>query len=32
MTVEGALIAAPSKNKDAAYDFIKYLTDKPSGS
>src|ERR1700730_3964594 len=31
MTVEGALIAAPSKNKDAAYDFIKYLTDKPAG-
>jgi arabinogalactan oligomer/maltooligosaccharide transport system substrate-binding protein len=26
MTVEGAFIAAPSKNKDAAYDFIKYLT------
>ena len=26
MTVEGALIAAPSKSKDAAYDFIKYLT------
>ncbi len=27
MTVEGAFIAAPSKNKDAAYDFVKYLTD-----
>lgn len=26
VTVEGAYIAAPSKNKDAAYDFIKYLT------
>jgi len=31
MTVEGALIAAPSKSKDAAYDFIKYLTDKQAG-
>lgn len=28
MTVEGAFISAPSKNKDAAYDFVKYLTDK----
>jgi len=27
VTVEGAYIAAPSKKKDAAYDFIKYLTD-----
>jgi arabinogalactan oligomer / maltooligosaccharide transport system substrate-binding protein len=27
MTVEGAYISAPSKHKDAAYDFIKYLTD-----
>jgi arabinogalactan oligomer/maltooligosaccharide transport system substrate-binding protein len=26
MTVEGAYIAAPSKNKDQAYDFVKYLT------
>ncbi|MGZ6142059.1 MAG: extracellular solute-binding protein [Myxococcales bacterium] len=26
MTVEGAFIAAPSKHKDAAYDFTKYLT------
>jgi arabinogalactan oligomer/maltooligosaccharide transport system substrate-binding protein len=26
VTVEGAYIAAPSKKKDAAYDFIKYLT------
>jgi arabinogalactan oligomer/maltooligosaccharide transport system substrate-binding protein len=25
-TVEGAFIAAPCKNKDAAYEFIKYLT------
>ncbi|HYN43417.1 MAG TPA: extracellular solute-binding protein [Thermoanaerobaculia bacterium] len=29
MTVEGVYIAAPSKNKDAAYDFAKYLTDTP---
>src|SRR5712691_981074 len=28
MTVEGAFIAAPSKHKDAAYDFVKFLTDK----
>jgi arabinogalactan oligomer / maltooligosaccharide transport system substrate-binding protein len=27
ITVEGVLIAAPSKNKDAAYAFAKYLTD-----
>ncbi len=27
MTVEGAFIAAPSKHKDAAYDFVKFLTD-----
>ena len=27
MTVEGVYIAAPSKNKDAAYDFVKYFTD-----
>jgi arabinogalactan oligomer / maltooligosaccharide transport system substrate-binding protein len=26
VTVEGAYIAAPCKNKEAAYDFIKYLT------
>ena len=32
MTVEGAFIAAPSKNKDAAYDFVKYLTDKPAAT
>lgn len=31
MTVEGAFIAAPSQHKDAAYDFIKYLTDKEAG-
>lgn len=29
MTVEGVYVAAPSKNKDAAYDFVKYLTDLP---
>lgn len=29
MTVEGVYIAAPSKNKDAAYDFVKYVTDLP---
>jgi arabinogalactan oligomer/maltooligosaccharide transport system substrate-binding protein len=28
MTVEGAFIAAPSKHKDAAYDFVKFLTDR----
>ena len=27
MTVEGAFIAAPSRHKDAAYEFVKYLTD-----
>jgi arabinogalactan oligomer/maltooligosaccharide transport system substrate-binding protein len=26
VTVEGAYVAAPCKNKEAAYDFIKYLT------
>ncbi len=31
ITVEGVYIAAPSKNKDAAYDFIQYLTDVPAG-
>lgn len=30
ITVEGVLIAAPSKNKDAAYEFAKYLTDLPA--
>jgi arabinogalactan oligomer / maltooligosaccharide transport system substrate-binding protein len=32
ITVEGVYIAAPSKNKDAAYDFAKYLTDVSAGS
>jgi arabinogalactan oligomer/maltooligosaccharide transport system substrate-binding protein len=27
ITVEGAYVAAPSKYKEAAYDFVKYLTD-----
>lgn len=27
MTVEGVYIAAPSKNKEQAYDFVKYITD-----
>jgi arabinogalactan oligomer/maltooligosaccharide transport system substrate-binding protein len=30
MTVEGVFIAAGSKNKDAAYDFVKYVTDTPA--
>ncbi len=30
MTVEGAFVSAPSKHKDAAYDFVKFLTDTPS--
>jgi arabinogalactan oligomer/maltooligosaccharide transport system substrate-binding protein len=30
MTVEGVFISAQSKNKDAAYDFAKYLTDLPA--
>jgi arabinogalactan oligomer / maltooligosaccharide transport system substrate-binding protein len=30
MTVEGMYIAAPSKNKDAAFEFIKYVTDVPA--
>jgi arabinogalactan oligomer / maltooligosaccharide transport system substrate-binding protein len=30
MTVEGVYIAAPSKNKDAAYEFVKYVTDAPA--
>ncbi|MFA6955971.1 MAG: extracellular solute-binding protein [Thermoanaerobaculia bacterium] len=30
MTVEGVYIAAPSKNKDAAFAFAQYLTDVPS--
>jgi arabinogalactan oligomer/maltooligosaccharide transport system substrate-binding protein len=31
ITVEGVYVAAPSKNKDAAYDFAKYLTDVAAG-
>jgi arabinogalactan oligomer/maltooligosaccharide transport system substrate-binding protein len=31
MTVEGVYIAAPSKNKDAAYAFAQYLTDQAAG-
>jgi arabinogalactan oligomer/maltooligosaccharide transport system substrate-binding protein len=27
MTVEGVFVAAPSKQKDAAFDFVKYVTD-----
>lgn len=27
MTVEGAFVSAQSKHKDAAFDFVKYLTD-----
>jgi arabinogalactan oligomer/maltooligosaccharide transport system substrate-binding protein len=30
MTVEGVYIAAPSKKKDQAYEFAKYLTDVPA--
>jgi arabinogalactan oligomer / maltooligosaccharide transport system substrate-binding protein len=30
MTVEGVYIAAPSKNKDAAYDFVRFVTDTPA--
>lgn len=32
MTVEGLYVAAPSKNKDAAYDLVKYLTDVPAST
>jgi len=32
MTVEGAYISAPSKNKEAAYAFIKHLTDVEAAS
>jgi len=28
-TIEGAYIAAPSKRKDAAYEFLKFITDTP---
>lgn len=31
MTVEGVYVAAPSKSKDAAYDFAKFLTDAAQG-
>jgi len=31
MTVEGVYVAAPSKRKDAAFDFVKYLTDVEAG-
>lgn len=31
ITVEGVYVAAPSKNKDAAYELAKYLTDVPAG-
>ena len=31
MTVEGVYVAAPSKNKEAAFEFAKYLTDVPGG-
>jgi arabinogalactan oligomer/maltooligosaccharide transport system substrate-binding protein len=30
MTVEGVYIAGPSKSKEAAYDFVKYVTDLPA--
>lgn len=30
MTVEGVYIAGPSKSKEAAFDFVKYVTDMPS--
>jgi arabinogalactan oligomer/maltooligosaccharide transport system substrate-binding protein len=30
ITVEGVYIAAPSKNKDAAFEFVKYATDVPA--
>lgn len=30
MTVEGVYIAAPSKHKEAAYDFLTFLTDLPA--
>ncbi len=31
MTVEGAYVAGPSKQKDAAFDFVRYLTDVEAG-
>jgi arabinogalactan oligomer/maltooligosaccharide transport system substrate-binding protein len=30
MTVEGVYIAAPSKNKDAAFEFLQFVTDVPA--
>ncbi|HSQ59126.1 MAG TPA: extracellular solute-binding protein [Acidobacteriota bacterium] len=30
MTVEGVFVAAPSKNKEAAYDVARFLTDTPA--
>jgi arabinogalactan oligomer/maltooligosaccharide transport system substrate-binding protein len=30
ITVEGVYVAAPSKNKDAAFELVKYLTDVPA--
>ena len=30
MTVEGVFVTSPSKNKDAAYEFARYLTDLPA--
>jgi len=32
MTVEGLYVAAPSKNKEAAFDLAKYLTDVPAAT
>jgi arabinogalactan oligomer/maltooligosaccharide transport system substrate-binding protein len=31
MTVEGVFISAPSKHKEAAYEVVKFLTDKEPG-
>jgi arabinogalactan oligomer/maltooligosaccharide transport system substrate-binding protein len=31
ITVEGVYVAAPSKNKEEAFEFAKYLTDVPAG-
>jgi arabinogalactan oligomer/maltooligosaccharide transport system substrate-binding protein len=32
MTVEGLYVAAPSRNKDAAFDLVRFLTDVPSAT
>jgi arabinogalactan oligomer / maltooligosaccharide transport system substrate-binding protein len=32
MTVEGVFVAAPSKQKDAAFEFVKYLTDREAAT